>query len=431
MRVLITAVGHRTEHWTDFFAILAARPEVDLTLLLADVSPQTELSLRDSVPARDGTRNSRIDVPSRALAEAAMRVHVLPHLLGEARTGHMASIAFAPAALRRLQLDRPDVVHIIGEAAYLSTWQLLRWCRQRWPGVPVSLYAAQNIVTRFPPPFPWLERRAYEAVTHALPITPAALHVLRAKGYRGPATIVPLGVDIRRFRPVRTQDNDPQLGRRPHELAEKPPLRPLGAANEPNGRFTVGFVGRLEPHKGVATLLAAIEPLDVDLLVVGRGSLSPSVQAAAARNPGRITIVDWADHQQLPELLHRMNVLALPSTEVVQRNVLPWIGIPLREQFGRVLVEAMACGVPVIGSNLGEIRHVVGSAGLTVPPDDVAALRGAIARLRNDPGLARRLSAVGISRARDEFSWDRAAALTIDVWRNLTTTQAVAVGNER
>ena len=387
MRVLITAVGHRTEHWTDFFAILGARPEVELTLLLADVSSQTELSLGGS-----------------GGGEAAMKMHVLPHLLGEARSGHMASIVFAPGPLRQLEADRPDVVHIIGEAAYLSTWQLLRWCRRRWPGVPVSLYAAQNIVTRFPPPFPWLERRAYKSVSHALPITPAALHVLQAKGYRGPATIVPLGVDTRRFNP---------------------------AAPSPDGRFTVGFVGRLEPHKGIATLLAAVEPLDVDLLVVGRGSLSPLVQAAASRRPDRVRLVDWADHEQLPALLRRMSVLVLPSTEVVQRNVLPWIGIPLREQFGRVLVEAMACGVPVIGSDLGEIRHVVGPAGLTVPPDDATSLGGAIARLRDDPALARQLGEAGISRARGEFSWDRAIARTIDVWRDLAAARAVAVGNER
>jgi glycosyltransferase involved in cell wall biosynthesis len=374
VRVLITAVGHRTEHWTDFFGILATQPGMELMLLLADVSPQTELALR---------------APGQGQRE---RVHVLPHLLGEARSGHMASIAFAPAALRRLHLDRPDVVHVIGEAAYLSTWQLLRWCRRRWPGIPVTLYAAQNIVTGFPPPFPWLERRAYASVNHALPITPAALAVLREKGYHGPATIVPLGVDTSRFTP----------------------------GSGPVGRFTVGFVGRLEPHKGIATLLAAVEPLDVDLLVVGRGSLSPLVEAAARRLPGRVRVVDWADHHQLPRLLGQMNVLTLPSTEVVQRNVLPWVGIPLREQFGRVLVEAMACGVPVIGSDLGEIAHVIGAAGLTVPADDPAALGGAIAQIRDDPGLARRLGDRGVSRARAEFSWERSAASTIDVWRELT-----------
>jgi hypothetical protein len=161
--------GHRTEHWTDYFEILAGQPGSP-ALPLADVSPQTELILRRLGEAGPAS------LPCRA------------HLIGEARTGHMASIMFRPAALRHLPLERPDVVHIIGEASYLSTWQVLRWSRRRWPGVPVSLYAAQNVVIRFPPPFGWLERRAYESVTQAVPI-PAALRYCGQR-LRRRATIV-------------------------------------------------------------------------------------------------------------------------------------------------------------------------------------------------------------------------------------------------
>jgi glycosyltransferase involved in cell wall biosynthesis len=382
VRVVITVVGHRTEHWTDYFQILAAQRGVELTLLLADVSPRAELVLRGSGDGRPG-----IDC------------HVVPHLLGEARTGHMASIMFRPGALGHLPVDRPDIVHVIGEAGYLSTWQVLRWSQRRWPGVPVSLYAAQNVVIRFPPPFPWLERRAYESVAHAVPITPAALAVLRAKGFTGAATIVPLGVDTRRFTPA-----------------------PRAAPD--SSRFTVGFVGRLEPHKGIQDLLTAAERLDTDLLVVGRGSLTPLVAAAAVRRPGRVQLVDWADHEQLPGLLRQMNLLALPSAAIVQRNVVPWVGIPLREQFGRVLVEAMACGVPVVGSDVGEIGHVIGPAGLSFPATDVAALTGAIATVRDDPTLARRLGEAGVNRARGEFSWDRAATTMCEIWRQLATAPA-------
>ena len=382
MRVLITVVGHRTEHWTDYFEILATQPGVELTLLLADVSPQTELVLRGSSDGRPG-----------------LDCHVVPHLVGEARTGHMASIMFRPGALRHLPLQRPDVVHIIGEAGYLSTRQVLRWSRRRWPGVPVSLYAAQNIVIRFPPPFHWLERRAYESVTHAVPITPAALAVLRTKGFTGAATIVPLGVDTRRFTP-----------------APKP--------SPDDARFTVGFVGRLEPHKGIQDLLAATEQRDTDLLVVGRGSLTPLVAAAAARRPGRVRLINWVDHEQLPGLLRQMSVLALPSAEIVQRNVVPWVGIPLREQFGRVLVEAMACGVPVVGSDVGEIGHVIGGAGMTFPAGDVPALSTAIATLRGDPALARRLGETGVARAQSEFSWNHAATTMCEIWRDLATAPA-------
>ncbi|GIG88509.1 glycosyltransferase [Plantactinospora endophytica] len=375
MHILITAVGQRTEHWTDLFTLFCARPELSLTIVAADVSAGTDSTLR-------------------ALAEEVprLRYHRVPHLLGEDRTGHMASVLFRRRQLRQVLPARPDVLHVIGEAAYLSTWQALGVRRRRWPRLPVTLYAAQNVVTRFPTPFPQLERRAFDTVTHAFPITPAALGVLRTKGYRGPATVVPLGVDTRLFAP-----------------ASRPRRR------QP---FTVGFVGRLEPHKGVADLLRAVELVDADLLAVGRGSLADAVTRAAARRPGRVRLHDWADHAALPGLLRRMDVLVLPSIEVVQRNVLPWVGIPLREQFGRVLVEAMACGVPVVGSDVGEIPHILGDAGLSYPAGNVLALADRLTRLRNDAGLSGRLRERGLRRAA-EFGWDRAADTMCEVWQRL------------
>ncbi|HKT02167.1 MAG TPA: glycosyltransferase family 4 protein [Rugosimonospora sp.] len=375
MHVLITVVGKRTEHWTDMFAALCQRPGVELTLLAADVSAATVNQLR-----RLAHRHPRL------------RYHILPHLIGEQLTGHMASVAFRPGALAGTVGRRPDVVHIIGEAAYLSTWQATR-LRRRWPGVAVTLYAAQNIVMRFPRPFPWIERHSYRVVDHAFPITPAALDVLRTKGYPGPATIVPLGVDTTLFQPRSA---------------------PPGGA-----RFTAGFVGRLEPHKGIGCLLNAAELLDCDLLVVGEGSLRADVDRAAAKRPGRVTVHGWAGHETLPTLLGRMDALVLPSVELVQRNVAPWIGIPLREQFGRVLVEAMACGVPVVGSDVGEVPHVIGDPGLTFPAGDPLALATRLARLRDDPELAARVSARGVERAAVEFGWDRIVEAMCRVWTDL------------
>ncbi|MEN3615610.1 glycosyltransferase family 4 protein [Plantactinospora sp. ZYX-F-223] len=375
MHILITAVGQRTEHWIDLFTLLCARPELTLTIVAADVSAETDQTLRTL--AREAPR---------------LHYHPVPHLLGEARTGHMASVLFRPRHLRQVVPARPDVLHVIGEAAYLSTWQALGVRRRRWPRVPVTLYAAQNIVTRFPTPFPQLERRAFGTVTHAFPITPAALGVLRAKGYRGAATVVPLGVDTRLFAPA-----------------------PRPRRGQP---FTVGFVGRLEPHKGVTDLLQAVDLADADLLAVGRGSLAAAVTRAAARRPGRVRLHDWADHAALPGLLRGMDVLVLPSIEIVQRNVLPWVGIPLREQFGRVLVEAMACGVPVVGSDVGEIPHIIGEAGLTYPAGNVLALADRLTRLRDDAGLAARLRERGLRRAA-AFGWDRAADTMCEIWQRL------------
>ena len=98
MHVMVSVVGKRTEHWTDLFAALADRPEMSLTVVAADVS--------------EGTRRD-LDLLSRG--SSRLRSHVLPHRIGEDRTGHMASVVFAGNALRALARDqRPDVVHVIG-----------------------------------------------------------------------------------------------------------------------------------------------------------------------------------------------------------------------------------------------------------------------------------------------------------------------------
>ncbi|WP_172639109.1 glycosyltransferase family 4 protein [Streptomyces tailanensis] len=376
MRILITAVGQRTEHWIDLFTALTDRPDVEqLTVYASDVSPLT-------VQGLEGL----------ARHQARFRYRLAPHLMAEGRTGHMASVMFRPGSGRMVRDERPDVVHVIGEAAYLSTQQAVRLRNRYWPEVPLTLYAAQNVVIRFPFPFPLLERRAYRAVSHALPITPSARQVLRDKGYRGPVTIVPLGVDTERFHPMSVR---------------------------PRRSFTVAFVGRLEPHKGISDLLRAAELADCDALVVGDGSLRGLVEKAATDRRGRVELRKWVDHSELPSILARADVLALPSLPVTQRNLVPWIGIPLREQFGRVLVEAMACGIPVVGSDTGDIPHVVGASGLVFPTGDVAAFADCLKRLRNEPGLAQRLGTAGRSRACEEFGWQVIADTLCRTWRGL------------
>jgi glycosyltransferase involved in cell wall biosynthesis len=379
MRVAFSIVGRRTEHWEGLFTALAERTDLELIVQAADIS----------VLARD-------QLEALARRKPRFRVRIAPHLVGENPAGHMASVVFRPGSWRGLENANPDVLHVIGEAAYLSTYQAIRFRNRFWPGVPMTLYAAQNVVTRFPWPFPRLERYAYEQTALALPITPAALTVLRRKGFCGPAKILPLGVDRGRFQP---------------RLQQPPPP------------FTVGYVGRLEPHKGITHLLAARDLLGCRLVAVGDGSLRAWLQTEAERRTGRVELVPWVSHTELPRLLRRLHALVLPSVATVQRHIAPWIKIPLQEQFGRVLVEAMASGVPVIGSRVGEIPHVIGSSGLIVPPGDPGALMQALARIRDVPGVAEELTRSGLERAA-RFAWSRLAEELSGHWSDLVAARA-------
>jgi glycosyltransferase involved in cell wall biosynthesis len=104
-----------------------------------------------------------------------------------------------------------------------------------------------------------------------------------------------------------------------------------------------------------------------------------------------------------------MDVLALTS-----RTLPNW-----KEQFGRVLVEAMACGVPVIGSSSGEIPHVIGDAGLIVHEEDVDGLRNGLLQLMRDDALRLELGRRGRQRVLERFTQARVAAETVEIYRSM------------
>ena len=112
---------------------------------------------------------------------------------------------------------------------------------------------------------------------------------------------------------------------------------------------------------------------------------------------------------EMPARLRVLDVLALPS--LTRPN---W-----KEQFGRVLIEAMACGVPVIGSDSGEIPHVISDAGLVFPEGNVEALRDHLAHLMANTSLRTELAALGRARALAHYTQARIAEETYAVYQRM------------
>src|SRR5207237_2992491 len=126
------------------------------------------------------------------------------------------------------------------------------------------------------------------------------------------------------------------------------------------------------------------------LVVAGDGSERHRLQGAS------VHVLPPVTYARLPGFLKSLDVLVLPSVTILPMH---------REQFGRVLAEGMAAGVPVIGSSSGAIPEVVGDAGLIVPERDPVALAGAIESVLTDRELRRSLTDKGCQRATSHFGW--------------------------
>ena len=171
------------------------------------------------------------------------------------------------------------------------------------------------------------------------------------------------------------------------------------------------YVGNLLPHKNVLGLLDAVAILrrrrPVRLVIRGEGRPT-YVRAVRARvemlgMERVVSFLGYTTEKTMRDLYSRAACLVLPS---------------LGEGFGLPVLEAMACGVPVLASNVSSLPEVVGDAGVLVDPQDVDAIAREMARLWQDEALRRELAARGIERARS-FSWERTASQTLSVYTRL------------
>ena len=293
-----------------------------------------------------------------------------------------------PSLAREMERVQPHIVHIDEEPYNLAAWQALRLAR-RFKARSL-FFTWQNILRRYPPPFSWGERWALRHADYALAGTDDAAAVLRQKGYRGRLRAIPqFGASQSLFCP---RDHRPQ--------------RP----------FTIGYIGRLVPEKGVDLLLRAAAQLHGDwrLRLVGGGPMLDALKALAQSHncAERVAFVGQLPSSALPDEYHRLDVLVLPS--LTRAN---W-----KEQFGRVLVEAMASGVAVIGSDSGAIPSVLGGAGHIAPEGDELALANALRSLRDDPARRARLIEAGRRRFLEHFTHERIAEATVAVYRELLDT---------
>ena len=296
---------------------------------------------------------------------------------------------YYPTLARELDVLRPDVLHMDEEPYNLATWLALRAAAGR--RIPATFFTWQNLNRRYPLPFSRFERDNYRCAPVAIAGNQDAHCVLRAKGYSGRIAVIPqFGVDPTIFRPA-----DVHAGFAPQPL------------------FRIGYAGGLLAEKGIDDLLRACARLDGvwELTLVGEGEAQPALAdlAAELRIAGRVHFVGRVESTAMPTVYCAFDTVVLPS-----RSTPSW-----KEQFGRVLVEAMACEVSVVGSDSGEIPNVIGDAGLIFPEGNVAELARHLRTLMHDLALRQQLGAAGRQRVLGRFTMARIAAESVAVYSAL------------
>jgi glycosyltransferase involved in cell wall biosynthesis len=289
---------------------------------------------------------------------------------------------YYPELSRILGRESPDLLHVDEEPYNAATFLATRSASRH--STPSIFFTWQNIPRSYPPPFRQMESWVYRASALALAGSYEAERVLRLKGFMGPVQVVPqFGVDPEVFVP--------------------------GAA--PSGPFTVGFFNRLVPAKGplIALKAFALLPPDARLLMVGDGPLRDQIRREIAQRglQSRVELRSRVPSEEVPELLRSVHVSILPSLSTPS-----W-----KEQFGRVLIESMASGVPVVGSSSGEIPQVIGEAGIVVPEGDADRLGKALLSLCGDPSLRRDLAERGRRRVLEHYTQAQIAEQTVAAYR--------------
>ena len=321
----------------------------------------------------------------------------------EGVTAHFTKYVHVMLYGRRLNelLQQPwDLVHCWEEPYILAGGQIA-WLTPR--NTAFVFYTMQNIVKSYPPPFSWIEKYSLDRCDGWLAVGNTVVDTLMQRGYeRKPHEMIPLGVDIERFSP------SPESRREVRNALGWPE----------SGPPVIGFLGRLVPEKGLTLLMSLLEQIRSPwrFLIVGTGPMERELRKWGERFGDRVRVATDVKHDMAPAYLNAMDLLCSPS-----QTVSNW-----REQLGRMLIEAFACGVPVVGSDSGEIPHVIGDAGLVVNESDEAAWRRTLADLLESPSQRRELSERGLERVRTRYSWPVIARQHLDFFSTILDSRREA-----
>ncbi|RUT00248.1 glycosyl transferase family 1 [Dulcicalothrix desertica PCC 7102] len=302
-------------------------------------------------------------------------------------SGRGGAYVFNPLRIWQVIKDfQPDIIQVEQEVFSLCALEFA--ICSRITGKPLALFGWENMERILSAPRRWVSNFVMDTVKLMLPGNHDGANLMRKWGYTGLMEIIPqIGVDTQLFAPKATKTQ--------------------------NEVFNIGFLGRLVPEKGVDTIFAAVrhlldKGLKCQITICGTGYIEEALRSEAQKLQITDSII-WRGgirHDQAPSEISNFDVLVLPS-----RTAATW-----KEQFGHVLIEAMAMGVPVIGSDSGEIPRVIGRDDLVFPEDNAIALAAILERMIHEPNWWQEVGKFGSNIVQQNYTHQRIAQRLISLW---------------
>jgi glycosyltransferase involved in cell wall biosynthesis len=356
-------------------------------LLYEELSRKGNIDIRLLVPSEwfDGYRMLR-----GAEEHPAPKLSVYPcNVLFKTRTHRLIYRGLA----EHLKAFAPDILYMNSEPENFQTLQgarlvgdaSLKFIFSSWRNID---HRAAGFPYKFGKFHAYAERTVLRRANHAILFNKDGTEIYRQLGFDA-TTYIPPYVDVRYFFP-----------------------KPEGA-HDTNSPWRICYIGRFITEKGLDTLLKAAANLTFpySISLIGDGPAKTEWEQLA-RTLGIEQNVLWIPpvlHSEVPNRLHEADVVVLPSKT----------GKMWKEQFGRVIIEAMACGVPVVGSDSGEIPKVIGDAGMVFPEGSEQALKEKLAELHADMELRDQLVSKGLQRLNSEYSLERAINSYLQVFNGV------------
>ncbi len=290
---------------------------------------------------------------------------------------------------------KPDIIHIDEEPWSLSALQFALLGAKT--GVKILFCSSQNILKHYPPPFSIFERIVFRVSSCAVACSKEIKEVLRKKGYSKRIFVITDAVKPKKFYP-----------------RDMPVLRERLDLN----RLVVGYIGRLREEKGIIDFVQSLSILSrkavkFQSLIVGSGPQKEKVKRTIDKLGlgGFVNIISAVPHNEISKYYNCIDILVVPS-----HTTRSW-----KEQFGRVVIEAMACGVPVIGSSSGEIPNIIRKTGggLIFQEKNIEDLAAKIHELLKDEKKRKELGRRGMEKVIELYSYKVVAKQFYEVYKKL------------